>query len=111
MRKNVLMVFAFMAFAIPAPAHADQASAIEAARAVPGVVDAVVDTTGNLYVSVKPNNDPARMKSFAGFVCQVVTPHQGRIFRVRVVDITAVTPSKAPGAWARLAEAKCDGSR
>ncbi len=112
MVRKTATVLALVAISCaPAAVQADQASAVAAARSLPGVIDAVADTTGNLYVSVKPNNDSLKMKQFAAFVCRIIIPHEGRIFRVRVVDITAVPPSKPPGSWPRIAEVKCDGSR
>lgn len=86
-------------------AQADQATAIQAAKAQPRVLDALVDNSGNLYVFVKPEKAPWGM--FAAGLCGVVKPHQGRIFRTRVIDVTQVNHGKPPGTWTRLAEADC----
>lgn len=87
------------------PAFADQASALQAVKAQPRVVDAEVDTTGNMYVLVK--NEAISWNQFAGAVCSLVRPHQGRIFRVRVVELTQAVRGKPPGSWTRMGEASC----
>jgi|AGTN01.1.fsa_nt_gi hypothetical protein len=88
-----------------APARADQASALESVRAQPRVVNAQMDTAGNMYVLVKP--EKVQWKMFAGAVCSLVKPHQGRIFRVRVIEVTQANYGKPPATWPRLAEADC----
>lgn len=89
------------------PARADQASALQSVRAQPRVVDAQMDNAGNMYVFVKP--EKLQWKMFAGAVCSLVKPHQGRIFRVRVIEVTQANYSKPPASWSRLAEASCAG--
>ncbi len=87
------------------PAQADQASALDAARMQPRVIDAKLDNQANLYVMVKP--DKIAWNQFAAGMCGVVKPHQARIFRVRIIDVTQVANGKPPGSWTRLAEADC----
>lgn len=87
------------------PAHADQATALQAVKAQPRVIDALVDNSGNMYVFVKPEKLPWNL--FASSLCSVVRPHQGRIFRMRVIEVTQANYSKPPGSWQRLAEADC----
>lgn len=105
MRKLVL---ALLALAAAAPAHADQASALAAVRDSRGVIDARMDSTGNLYAFVKPDPKVA-WAQYAAYLCRVVVPHEGRIFRVRVVDITAANFNQAPAKWPRLGDADCGG--
>lgn len=103
MRLVVLVVAALL---VPCgAARADQASAIQAVRAQPRVIDALLDNAGNLYVSVK--NDRMAWDQFASHLCAVVQPHHARIFRVRVVDVTSVAFGQPPGAWKKLTEARC----
>lgn len=87
------------------PARADQASAIQAVKVQPRVIDAQMDNSGNMYVFVKPEKAP--WPQFAAALCNVVKPHQGRIFRSRIIDVTQVNYGKPPGSWTRLAEADC----
>lgn len=87
------------------PALGDQASAIQALKAQPRVVDARADKSGNMYVLVKAEN--VSWSHFASAVCAFVRPHQGRIFRVRVVELTQADYGKSPASWPRLAEASC----
>jgi hypothetical protein len=87
------------------PAFADQTSALDAARRQPRAVDVKIDNQANLYVFVKP--EKLAWGQYAAGMCGVVKPHQGRIFRVRVIDITQVNHAQPPGAWQRLAEADC----
>lgn len=88
-----------------APARADQASALQSVRSQPRVVDAQMDNAGNMYVLVKP--EKIQWTMFAGAVCSLVKPHQGRIFRVRVIELTQANYSKPQATWPRLAEADC----
>ncbi|MBI5165950.1 MAG: hypothetical protein HY985_18875 [Magnetospirillum sp.] len=94
------------ALLVSTPAFADQDTAIKAVRAQPRALDAVVDSGGNMYVSVKEDSK-FPWSQYAAGLCQVVKPHQGRIFKVRVVDILSVMASRAPGGWKRLGEASC----
>lgn len=88
-----------------APAHADQALAIQAARIQPKAVDVSVDTGGNMYVLVKP--EKIAWQQYASAMCEVVKPFQGRIFRVRVIDLTKAKPGAPKATWDRLADAPC----
>jgi hypothetical protein len=88
-----------------APAYADQATAIDAVKGQPRVIDAKVDTSGNMYVLVKPEKVAWGM--FAAGLCGVVKPHQARIFRMRIIEVTQANYSKPPATWQRLAEADC----
>lgn len=87
------------------PAQADQASALATVKMQPKAVDAQVDTSGNMYVLVKP--EKIQWGQYAAAMCSVVKPHQARIFRVRVVEVTKAAPGKPQGSWERLAEADC----
>ena len=87
------------------PAHADQATALQSVKMQPRVIDAQVDNSGNMYVLVKP--EKVSWAQYANALCNVVRPHQGRIFRVRVIELTQANYSKPPASWQRLAEADC----
>lgn len=87
------------------PAYADQATAIQAVKAQPRVIDAQVDNSGNMYVLVRP--EKVSWGQYANALCNVVKPHQGRIFRMRVIELTQANYSKPPASWQRLAEADC----
>jgi hypothetical protein len=100
-----MMLAAIAAMLAAAPAYADQATAIQAVKMQPRVVDAQVDTSGNMYVLVKP--DRVSWGQVAASLCGVVKPHQARIFRMRMVEVTQANYSKPPGGWPRLAEADC----
>jgi hypothetical protein len=94
-----------LALSIPAAAWADQASAIAAVRAQPRVIDATIDNGGNMYVSVKAEKLP--WDQYAVQLCNLVRPHQARIFVIRIVDLTTVTAGKRPGDWKVFAQATC----
>lgn len=85
--------------------RADQVSAVAAAKAQDGVLDAMVDTGGNMYVSVKAEKN--KWGKFAENICTVVVPHRARIFKVRVVDITTVALNQPKTKWKILGEASC----
>ncbi|MCR6632356.1 MAG: hypothetical protein NVV74_21195 [Magnetospirillum sp.] len=87
------------------PALADQSSAIQAVKGQPKVLDAQVDNSGNMYVFVKP--EKIAWGQYAAGLCGVVKPHQGRIFRMRIIAVTQANYSKPPASWDRLAEADC----
>ncbi len=105
--RALVMAAAAVVFMVPA-AMADQASAVKAVKAQPRVIDAVADASGNLFASVKPEAK-VPWDQFASLLCGVVRPHQGRIFSVKVVDLTSVTPAKKPTEWRRLGESRCGG--
>lgn len=88
-----------------APVQADQVSALQTVKAQPRVVDAELDTSGNMYVLVKP--EKIAWNQYAAAMCSLVKPHQARIFRMRIVEITQATRGKPPASWSRLAEADC----
>lgn len=87
------------------PAQADQASALAMVKRQPKAVDALVDNSGNMYVLVKP--EKIQWGNYASAMCSVVKPHQARIFRMRIVELTKALYGKPPGTWERLAEADC----
>lgn len=93
-------------FASIASALADQASAVQAVRNHAHVIEARMDATGNLYALVKPDAK-VPWEQFASYLCKVAKPHRGRVFKVRVVDVTKANFSQAPGNWPRLGEAAC----
>lgn len=88
-------------------AQADQVSALAAVRSQPKVVDVSADTQGNLYVLVKAEN--ISWPQYAAYLCKVVAPHQARIFRVRVIELTKAIRTQPPAKWDRMGEAACAG--
>lgn len=102
--KRILLATAMMT-AVSAPAWADQATAIAAVRQQPRVVDVSADTQGNMYVLVKAEN--LSWPQYAAFICKVVAPHQGRIFRVRIIELTKAARTQPAAKWDRLGEASC----
>lgn len=105
MKSTLSALAALLLVAAVVPARADQASAIAAVRQVYRVVDAKADTGGNLYVLVKEENlDWGR---YAAALCKLVKPHQARIFRVRMIELTKANNTKPPASWPRLGEAAC----
>jgi hypothetical protein len=40
-------------------------------------------------------------------MCGVIKPHQARVFRVRVIEVTKASRGKPQGSWERLGEADC----
>ncbi|MEW5729630.1 MAG: hypothetical protein AB1918_17505 [Pseudomonadota bacterium] len=100
-----LLMVAVSLWALGGTARADQATAIQAVRGQPRVIDALVDNAGNLFVSVKAER--AAWDQFANHLCEVVQPHRARIFRIRVVDVTTVAFGQPPTAWKKLGEARC----
>lgn len=90
---------------LSAPALADQATAVQDVKGQPHAVDAQVDTSGNMYVLVKPGS--VNWSVYAAALCQVVKPHQARIFRIRIIELTKAINTKPPATWARLAEGDC----
>ena len=105
MTARPLLIAALAILASVGPAAADEVTALQAVRAQPRVIDAVIDNGGNLYVSVKPT--AGAWSQFGSHLCNVVRPHHARIFRVRVVDITTVAGGRPQATWKKLAEAKC----
>lgn len=101
-RWKLAVLAAIMAWS---PALADQASAIQAVKVQPRAIDAQVDNSGNMYVFVKPEKFSWGL--YASALCNIVRPHQGRIFRMRIIEVTQANYSKPPGSWPRLAEADC----
>jgi hypothetical protein len=100
-----LAALSLVGVSISGAALADQATALQSVRAQPRVIDAIVDNAGNMFVSVK--GERVAWGQFADHLCAVVRPHQARIFRIRVVDITTVAAGQPPAAWKKLAEARC----
>ena len=88
------------------PALANEQTAINLVRHEPGVLNAVPDHAGNLWVSVLPNNS-MNWGVYAKALCQVVVPQQARIFLIKVVDATTVAKSKNPHDWRLLGGANC----
>lgn len=107
MKRILFAAMMMMAVSAPvsAPAWADQASAIAAVRQQPRVVDVSADSQGNMYVLVKAEN--LSWPQYAAFMCKVVAPHQARIFRVRVVELTKAVRTLPEAKWDRLGEASC----
>ena len=91
--------------ALPVSAWADAASALAAVRAKPGVLDASIDDRGSLWVVVK--NGAIAWDQYATFMCDVVRPHQARVFVTRIVDVTSVGRGKKSSEWKQLAQANC----
>ena len=105
--KRACILFAAALLALAPAARADQATALAAVRAQPKVVDVSADTQGNMYVLVKAEN--IAWPQYAAYLCKVVAPHQARIFRVRVIELTKAIRTQPPAKWARLGEAACGG--
>lgn len=103
--KRVSFVLVAALVLAAAPARADQATALAAVRQQAKVVDASADTQGNMYVLVKPQS--LAWDQFAAYLCKVVAPHQARIFRVRVVELTKAIRTQPAAKWDRLGEAAC----
>ncbi len=89
----------------PSLAWADLATALEAARTRSRVLDAQIDDRGNLWVVVK--NENISWEQFANYMCDVVRPHQARVFIAHIVDVTSVGRGKKSGEWKQLAQAAC----
>ena len=99
------MLMMAVAVAVAVPARADQGSAIAAVRQQPRVVDVSADTQGNMYVLVKAEN--LSWSQYAAYMCKVVAPHQARIFRVRIIELTKAARTQPAAKWDRLGEASC----
>lgn len=96
-----------LAVAVGTPARADQAQAVAAVRQVSRVIDVKAEPGGNMYVLVK--EEAVDWDKFASAVCTLIRPYQGRIFKVRVIEITQAVFHKKPKDWKRLGEADCGG--
>jgi hypothetical protein len=88
------------------PALADQASAVAMVKQQMGVLDAVPDHAGNLWVKVLPNPG-VDWSGYATALCTAIIPHHGRIFLIKVVDATSVKGSKKPQEWRMMGGANC----
>ncbi len=88
------------------PALADLQSAVNAVRQLNGVLGAVPDNGGNLWVSVVPNPGTP-WNQVAANICQVIKGQRSLIFLVKIVDYTSVRTSKKPGDWRKLGGANC----
>ncbi|CAA7611881.1 conserved exported hypothetical protein [Magnetospirillum sp. LM-5] len=103
---KVLVAAAILMLSMLAPsARADQVSAIAAVRAQPKVINAQADNSGTIYAFVKA--DKAAWDQYAAYLCQVIKPHQARIFHIRIVDVTKANFSQNPNNWPRLGESAC----
>lgn len=101
-------LFAALALCLAAgPALADQSSAVAAVRAQPKALDASIDDKGNLYVVVK-DEKAVSWPHYAAIMCQIVRPHQARVFSAHVVDLTSVGRGTKPAQWKKLASVSCD---
>jgi hypothetical protein len=99
-------VLAALALLMAAPAFADQETAVKAVRGNSRVIDAQMDNSGNLYAFVKADSK-VPWDQVGTYLCQVVKPHQARVFKVRVIDVTKANFSQVPANWPRLGEADC----
>jgi len=104
MRLRLLLAIFLLALT-PLAARADVASAVAAVRAKPGVLDALIDDRGNLWVVVK--NDKINWDQYGIFMCQVVRPHQARVFMAHIVDVTSVGRGTKPQQWKNLSQVNC----
>lgn len=102
--KRALFALA-LATLFPSVTWADQASAVAAVRQQPRVVDVSADSQGNMYVLVKGEN--ISWNQYAAYLCKVVAPHQGRIFNIRVIELTRAIRTQPPAKWDRLGQAAC----
>lgn len=98
---------ALAVFLAAAPAFADQTSALAAVRSQPKALDASIDDKGNLYVVVKDER-AVSWPQYATIMCQIVRPHQARVFQAHVVDLTSVGRGTKPVQWKKLASVSCD---
>lgn len=103
MRRAVLATLALLS---AAPAFADQETAVKAVRSHSRIIDAQMDNSGNLYAFVKADAK-VPWGQVGTYLCQVVKPHQARVFKVRVVDVTKANFTQVPANWPRLGEADC----
>ncbi len=87
-------------------ALADERTAVAMIRHQPGVLNAVPDRAGNLWVSVLPNSK-VNWSAYAQAMCRLVVPQRARIFLIKVVDATTVAKSKKPHDWHLLGGANC----
>lgn len=101
----LLAGLALTSAALAPRALADGDSALAAARAVPGALDVRLDDRGNMFVVVK--NDKVNWNQYAIYMCGVVRPHQARIFKTHVIDMTSVGRGAKPSTWKELAQADC----
>lgn len=101
------LVLAALAVLLAAgPALADQASAVAAVRSQPKALDASIDDKGNLYIVVK-DEKAVSWPHYATIMCQIVRPHQARVFNAHVVDLTSVGRGTKPVQWKKLASVAC----
>ena len=105
MRQGWMVLAVMVALAAASPVLADANSAAQAVQAMPGVIDAIPDNGGNLWVTVAPNPG-VQWSKYAAMICQVVKPHQARIFLVKIIDKTSVH-SKSPKDWRMIGAADC----
>ncbi|CAA7627897.1 conserved exported hypothetical protein [Candidatus Terasakiella magnetica] len=91
---------------LPAPASADQITALDAVKSQQGVTDAQIDGGGTLWVMVKPNPKVA-WDQYAAYMCGVVRRHQARVFVTRIVDMTSTGRGKKSSEWKVLAQMNC----
>lgn len=102
--KRALFALA-LALSAPSAAWADQASAVAAVRQQPRVIDVSTDSQGNMFVLVKAEN--IAWNQFAAYLCKVVAPHRGRIFNIRIIELTKAIRTQPPAKWDRLGNAAC----
>ena len=102
MRIGLLLFLCLLA----APVAADPQSAMATVRGIPGVVDAVADNGGNLFVLVQ-NSPQGQWNAAAARICKIVRPHEARIFLVKMVDVASVMPKSKPKDWSYLGGANC----
>lgn len=105
MPRRTAIAVAVATLSLTVPAWADQASAVQAIRSQNRVLDAKPDNAGTLYVFVKA--EKIAWAQYATYLCQVAKPHQGRVFKIRIVDVTQANFSQNPNNWPRLAESAC----
>ncbi len=88
------------------PAAADLETAVALVRSQPGVLGAVPDGAGNLWVSVVANPQ-VDWNSYARLMCRMVVPQQARIFLVKIVDVNSTHRSRNPRNWKMIGGANC----
>ena len=101
--RSVLVLAGLLA---AAPAAADVQTAVAMVRAEPGVLAAVPDGAGNLWVSVLANPQ-VNWNGYAQVICRMVVPQQARIFLVKVVDVNSTHQSRNPRTWKLIGGARC----
>lgn len=99
-----ILVFCLCLLAVPVAANPQSATAT--VRLIPGVINAMTDNGGNMFVFVQ-NNPQGQWNTAAEKICKIVRPHQARIFLVKMIDAASVNQKNKPKDWSMLGGANC----